>query len=132
MVVLTLLAVVLLRGTVAIRSDAAWYGDHTAATLVATSLLDGAIADRTLRNGTYRGARNGIGYTLVATTAGIEAQLPPARPDPAAQPANPNGVPGPASATAAQPRWRPQRIVVHVEALNRPVTLETIRLAAVP
>ena len=71
MVVLTLLAAVLLRGTVAVRSDAAWYGDHAAATLVATSLLDGAIADRTLRNGTYRGARNGIGYTLVATAAGI-------------------------------------------------------------
>lgn len=132
MVVLVLLTAVLLRGTVAVRADAGWFADHTMSTLVATSLLDGAVADRHLRNGTTHGERNGLSYTLVASPAGIEAQLPAARPDPAAAPRpNPNGVPAPA-ATPAAPRWRPQRIVVRVEAPGRPVTLETIRLAAVP
>lgn len=132
MVVLVLLAAALLRGTVAVRADAGWFADQTASILVATSLLDGASVDRRLPDGTYHGERNGLSYTLVASSAGIEAQLPAARPDPdAAPPPNPNGVPGPAAARAV-PRWRPQRVVVHVEAPGRPVTLETIHLAAIP
>lgn len=114
MMVLALLAGVLLRGVVAARDDAAWSADRAAGTLLATSVLDEAVGNRLLRDGAYRGERDGRHWVLTAAPAGRAVRLPPPQAD------------------APPPSWRPQRLTVTVESPRRPVVLETVRLAAMP
>jgi prepilin-type N-terminal cleavage/methylation domain-containing protein len=113
MTVLALLASVLLRGVLAVRADASWFADRTAQTLLARSILDEAIANRRLRDGIYRGRRDGRRFVLTAASA--VAPAAEAGPD---RPAGHDGM----------PTWRPQRVSVAVEAPSRPVVLETLRL----
>ncbi|MCW6508827.1 type IV pilus modification PilV family protein [Lichenifustis flavocetrariae] len=121
MTVLAMLSAVLLHGAVDLRANAAWFDDRTAATLVATTLLDETLADRRLHDGTYRGTRDGRSWTVTASSVDLASQLPK------------NPAPGPDTATApTAPVWRPQRVTVIVEARSHPLTVETLRLVASP
>ena len=123
MTVLAMLSAVLLHAAVDLRASAAWFDDRTAGTLVATTILDEALSNRRLHDGTYRGMRDGRSWTMTASSVDLANQLPKS-PTPAPDKAPPSKEPGPI--------WRPQRVIVSVEAQRRPLTVETLRLVASP
>ena len=135
-VMATLLSV-LFRGVVTLRAGALAFDVRTQEDLVARAILDDALANRTLRAGTYSGTRDGRHWTMVAKAIDLSAQVPLASPAPAT-PSAPPTPPGPGTpagqpqpSVPASPVWTPQRLVVRVETTGRPVEVETIRLAKV-
>ena len=63
-VMATLLSV-LYRGVVTMRQGANAFGEHTDRELVVRAIFDAALADRTLKPGTYHGIRDGRRWTIV-------------------------------------------------------------------
>ena len=117
--VMAILLSVLFRGVVVMRAGAHAFGDRTHVELVARAVLDDALAQRGLRDGTYTGTREGRPWRVVARSIDLSAQLPAPPDDPATHP------PG----TVPEPRkWKTQRLVVSVAAGARTIQVDTIRL----
>ena len=136
-VMATLLSV-LFRGVVTLRAGAFAFDARMQEDVIARAILDDALANRTLRAGTYSGMRDGRRWTMVAKAIDLSAQIPAGRPIPA-PPAGPGALqsqtPLPVTSGLGSapplPIWAPQRLIVHVETTGRPVEIETIRLVKV-
>lgn len=125
---------VMYRSVVVTRAGAVAFGNRSRGELVARAVLADFSARRDLRDGFYRGDRDGLSWTLSARSLDLSAQLPAAPPSTEAQ--------GTAAAMASettrsasddgQPVWTPQRLVLEVAGRGRPVTAEAIRLVREP
>ena len=136
-VMATLLSV-LYRGVVTMRQGASAFDEHTDRELVARAVLDTALADRTLKPGTYHGTREGRRWTIVARNVDLRSMLPqPAdtgtKANDPSQPAKP-GAPGQAAApgtSGEKLEWTTQRLLVRLESPGLPLEIETLRLVRV-
>ncbi len=118
--VMAVLLSVLFRGVVVMRAGANAFDDRTHVELVAHAVLDDALAQRAMREGTYSGTREGRPWTIVAKAVDLTAQLPAPPEDPAQR--QPPGTP------PERLKWTTQRLVVSVAAGARTIQVETIRL----
>ena len=133
-VMATLLSV-LYRGVVTIRQGAFAFDEHTDRELVARAVLDAALADRSMKPGTYHGLRDGRRWTIVARNVDLTAQLP--QPSDAGvktndtKPADPSQPPSPGAQAAEakdKPEWATQRLLVRLDSPGQPLEVETLRL----
>lgn len=132
-VMATLLSV-LYRGVVTMRQGAIAFDEHTDRDIVARAVLDAALADRTMKPGTYQGTREGRRWTIVARNIDVRGLLPPpaddggkrndpAKPDAPGQGAGPGG--------PDKPEWTTQRLLVRLDSPGLPLEVETLRLVRV-
>ena len=133
-VMATLLSV-LYRGVVTMRQGAVAFDEHTDREIVARAVLDAALADRTLKPGTYRGVREGRAWTIVARNIDVRGLLPPpADNGPKTNDAGQSAKPGTTGQAATpggsddKPEWTTQRLLVRLESAGRPLEIETLRL----
>ena len=134
-VMATLLSV-LYRGVVTMRQGANAFDEHTDREIVARAVLDSALADRTMKPGTYHGTRDGRRWTIVARNIDVRGLLPPPADDGTksngpGQPATPGAAADKPGAAADKPEWTTQRLLVRLESPGLPLEVETLRLVRV-
>ena len=130
-VMATLLSV-LYRGVVTMRQGANAFDEHTDREAVVRAIFDAALADRTLKPGTYHGIRDGRRWTIVARNVDLTAQLP--RPAEDGKKPNDQTQPPPdprAGEHKDKPDWATQRLLVRLDSPGLPLEIETLRLVRV-
>lgn len=135
LVALTVMATlmgVLYRSVVVTRTGALTFADRAGQVAVARGLLAEFVARRDLRDGDYRGERDGRSWTLSARPLDLSHQLPTAPPPSAAQGQAALVAAGALRSDDGAPRWAPQRLVLRVGTAPRVLELEAVRLARPP
>jgi prepilin-type N-terminal cleavage/methylation domain-containing protein len=118
--VMAIVLSVLFHGVVDMRSGSVIFDARTHQALVARAVLDGALGNRDLANGSYKGLRDGERWTLLAERADVIA--------PSSETTEASSFPSLAAPRNNIPAWGLQHLVVTVATAGRSERVETIRL----